>query len=81
MERDFKKLAFGEAGHVILTSAAADATQAFSAIQILADASIDCKAVNSEDIVGLALAAGTVIYGVFTELVVNSGSVIAYKRQ
>lgn len=81
MEKDFKKLAFGEAGHVILTSEAADATQAFSAIQVLADTAIDCKAVNSEDIVGLALAAGTVIYGVFTELVVNSGSVIAYKRQ
>ena len=80
MEKDFKKLAFGEAGHVILTGAA-DVDQAFCAIQVLVDASIDSKAVNSADIVGLSLAAGTVIYGVFKELVVNSGTVIAYKRQ
>lgn len=75
---------FGQFGLRVLTSAAIEGEN-FNAIQVIEDCVISTKLreldgkIGDTDIASLALTAGTVIYGRFYDLDVESGKVIAYK--
>jgi len=80
---------FGQFGIRVLDAVAAVDGETFVAIQVLTDAIItsklkpyptpDSEIVGDTDLTSLALTAGTVIYGRFYDLDVESGKVIAYK--
>lgn len=80
---------FGQFGIRVLDAESAVEGETFVAIQVLTDAVITSKLnpyptpageiVGDTDIASLALTAGTVIYGRFYDLDVESGKVIAYK--
>lgn len=75
---------FGQFGLRVLTSASIEGEN-FNAIQVIEDCVISTKLreldgkIGDTDIASLALTAGTVIYGRFYDLDVESGKVIAYK--
>lgn len=80
-------VSFGQFGLRVLTQNAI-ATETFMAIQILENAVISANLlpyggsfvyIGDTSINSLALTAGTVIYGRFTQLEIASGKVIAYK--
>jgi hypothetical protein len=75
----------GQFGLRVLTTDAI-VGETFVAIQVLTDATISAKLTENEEseigddtITSLDLTAGTVIYGRFIDLIVESGKVIAYK--
>jgi hypothetical protein len=78
------RASFGQFGLRVLTTDAT-AGETFIAIQVLEDAVIssDLSLLDGESgdtsITSLSLTAGTVIYGIFVNLEVASGKVIAYK--
>ncbi len=81
---NFNNATLGQFGLRVLTGNAI-VGEAFVAIQVLEDAVITSDLVGLDKIIGdtnitsLALTAGTVIYGRFVNLEVESGKVIAYK--
>lgn len=75
-------LEFSSVGSVIVDSAAGTVTGRFGAIQVLKDCEISGIAGSSvEEINNLATTfpAGTVIYGIFTEVTLTSGLVALHK--
>ncbi len=76
-------LEFSSVGSVIVDSAAGSVTGRFGAIQVLKDCEIDLGLSGSsiENIAKLetTFPAGTVLYGVFTEVKLTSGLVALHK--
>lgn len=75
-------LEFSSVGSVIVDSAAGSVTGRFGAIQVLKDCEINSLAGSSiENIAKLetTFPAGTVLYGVFTEVELTSGLVALHK--
>lgn len=75
-------LEFSSVGSVIVDSAAGSVTGRFGAIQVLKDCEINSLAGSSiENIAKLetTFPAGTVLYGVFTEVTLTSGLVALHK--
>jgi hypothetical protein len=80
---------FGQFGLRLLNAEASIENETFVAIQVLTDAVItsklkpyptpDSEIIGDTDLTSLALTAGTIIYGRFYDVDVESGKVIAYK--
>tara|TARA_S200002703_G_scaffold35254_3_gene30392 strand:+ start:113 stop:367 length:255 start_codon:yes stop_codon:yes gene_type:complete len=75
-------LEFSSVGSVIVDLAAGTVTGRFGAIQVLQDCEISSIAGSSVDNISkleTTFPAGTVIYGIFTEIELNSGLVALHK--
>lgn len=75
-------LEFSSVGSVIVDSAAGSVTGRFGAIQVLKDCEIDEVIGSSIENLGkleTTFPAGTVLYGVFTEVALASGLVALHK--
>lgn len=54
-------------------------TEVYHTIQVLAEATVDLtNAAGGDNLSSVALPAGTVLYGAFTDISVTSGTVVAY---
>ncbi len=75
-------LEFSSVGSVIADSAVGSVTGRFGAIQVLKDCSIssvDGSSIGNISKLETTFPAGTVLYGVFTEVTVSSGLVALHK--
>jgi hypothetical protein len=75
-------LEFSSVGSVIVDSAAGTVTGRFGAIQVLKDCEISevvGSSVENINKLQTTFPAGTVIYGIFTEVTINSGLVALHK--
>ena len=75
-------LEFSSVGSVIVDIAAGSTTGRFGAIQVLQDCEIGAITGSSVDNISkleTTFPAGTVIYGIFTEIELNSGLVALHK--
>jgi len=79
-QRDFRGMAFGDKGFVVVNSGDAPTKYIYRAITVLEDAVITVKQINVEGHpdTNLTLTAGTTIYGMFDPINVTSGTIIAY---
>jgi|TARA_R110000764_G_scaffold49180_2_gene108894 hypothetical protein len=76
-----ERLLFGEKGLLILSAGESSSSEAFCVIQSTENSVISVANVtNSQAIVSLTLIAGMALYGVFSEITVTSGQIVAYKR-
>ena len=76
-----ERLLFGEKGLLILSAGESNSSEAFCVIQSTENSVISVANVtNSQAIVSLTLIAGMALYGVFSEITVTSGQIVAYKR-
>jgi len=79
---NYQKAAFGEFGLRIITNGNTSVVgEKFNAIQVIDDCDISCTNGTSggdTTITNLELVVGQIIYGTFSAITVNSGSIIAY---
>tara|TARA_R110000803_G_scaffold34283_6_gene74905 strand:+ start:113 stop:367 length:255 start_codon:yes stop_codon:yes gene_type:complete len=76
-----ERLLFGEKGLLILSAGESSTTEKFSCIHVLEASTITVlKVSNSSSINSLEVPAGIPLYGIFSEITVVSGKIIAYKR-
>lgn len=79
---NYQKAAFGEFGLRVITNGNTSVVgEKFNAIQVIDDCSITCTngtTGGDTTITALTLAVGQIIYGTFSAITVNSGSIIAY---
>lgn len=70
---------FAQKGFDDLTGVA-PAGAVYNALQVLEDSTVTCDVVNGPSFAAKALTAGTIIYGTFINVTVNSGNILGYKK-
>jgi len=80
----FQEMSFGDYGFRVLSSGETSIeNEYFSSIQVLTDTivSFDNETIKGDnEVVGMGIMAGQIIYGNFTNISVTSGKIIAYLR-
>lgn len=78
-DSNFNQMAFGDYGlRVITSSNPSTAGEHYRVLVAVEDSIINATAVNGDNLVGLDVFSGTTVYGLFSEVTVSAGKVLAY---
>jgi hypothetical protein len=83
MSYQYDSTALGQYGAEVITDTAARQNKNYSAITVLADANFSAltgRLVSGNALTGFAIPAGVTLFGIFTDITLTSGKVIAYNN-